>query len=311
MSVAIGLGLTEFPFAGARGYWRWADLCESGGIDSIWQTDRIVTAAPMLECMSAMAALAGRTRRLKFGMNVVSLAMREPVLVARQCASIDVLSEGRLLPGFGVGNPQAPEWSALHIDTATRGRRTDEALEIIARLWAGGPVDFEGTCFRLSGARIAPLPVQPALPMWLGGRSMAAIRRTARFGTGWQGGPETPQRIEPVIAAIRVAVRETGRRIDDDHYGATFPFRFGRADSARVRAVMTAWQKRTGDDPRDYFAIGDGGAIIDRMDAYVRAGVSKFILRPLADTEDDTLEQTRRLIEEVLPLVASRWPRRA
>ncbi|MEJ0071806.1 MAG: LLM class flavin-dependent oxidoreductase [Pseudomonadota bacterium] len=197
MTVAIGLGLMEFPFADAAGYWRWVDLCEAGGIDSLWQTDRLVSREPILECMTAIAALAGRTRRLKFGMNVVSLALRDPVLVAKQCATIDVLSEGRLLPAFGVGSPLAPEWKALDLDTKTRGRRTDEGLEIIRRLWTEDSVDFAGEHYRLSGASISPKPVQADLPMWIGGSSEAAIRRTARYGTGWQAGPERPEEAAP------------------------------------------------------------------------------------------------------------------
>ena len=82
-NVAIGLGLMEFPFTGVAGFWRWVDLCEAGGIDSLWQTDRMVSREPILECMSVMAALAGRTRRLKFGVNVLSLAFRDPVLLAQ------------------------------------------------------------------------------------------------------------------------------------------------------------------------------------------------------------------------------------
>ena len=178
--------------------------------------------------MAAMAALAGRTRRLRFGMNVVSLALRDPVLLAKQCATIDVLSEGRLLPAFGIGSPLGPEWQALDIDTKTRGRRTDEALEIIARLWREDSVDFAGKHYRLSGASISPKPVQPDLPMWIGGSSEAAIRRTARYGTGWQAGAETPADVGKVVAAIKKAVAEAGRTIDEDHYGAAFPFYFGR-----------------------------------------------------------------------------------
>ena len=136
MTVAVGLGLMDLPFADSRDYWRWVDLCEEGGVDSLWQTDRLVSRAPILECMSVMAALAGRTKKLRFGMNVVSLALRDPVLLARQCATVDWLSGGRLLPGFGIGSPAGPEWKALNIDTATRGRRTDESLEIIKRLWS-------------------------------------------------------------------------------------------------------------------------------------------------------------------------------
>jgi alkanesulfonate monooxygenase SsuD/methylene tetrahydromethanopterin reductase-like flavin-dependent oxidoreductase (luciferase family) len=84
MSVAIGLGLAGFPFSGAAAYWLWVDLCDAGGADSPWQTNRLVSREPILECMTVMAALAGRTRRIKFGMNVLSMALRDPVLVPKR-----------------------------------------------------------------------------------------------------------------------------------------------------------------------------------------------------------------------------------
>lgn len=311
MTVAVGLGLMEFPFEDARGYWRWVDLCEAGGIDSMWQTDRLVSTQPILECMTTMAALAGRTRRLKFGMNVVSLALRDPILVAKQCATIDVLSEGRLLPAFGIGSPLAPEWKALGLDEKTRGRKTDEGLEIIARLWREESVDFAGTHYRLKGASISPRPVQPDLPMWIGGGSKAAIARTGRYGTGWQAGAETPAEAAPIVAAIKVAAKEAGRRIDDDHYGAGFPFYFGSPGDPAVARGMEAYTKRTGRDAAEIFAVGDAAVIVDRIAAYVEAGVSKFVLRPVGRGEAQITAQTRRLIEQVLPLVAARWPKPA
>jgi probable F420-dependent oxidoreductase len=261
--------------------------------------------------MSVMAALAGRTRRLKFGVNVLSLAFRDPVLVAKQCATIDVLSEGRLLPAFGIGSPLAPEWRTLNLDTKTRGRKTDEGLEIIGRLWREETVDFEGVHYHLSGASISPKPVQPDLPMWIGGSSEAAIRRTARFGTGWQAGAETPDQVADVIAGIRAAAAAEGRAIDDDHYGAGIPYRFGRADDPGLDRLFDAYKRRTGRDPLRYFAIGDAEAIVERIAAYIAAGITKFILRPAARGDDEMLWQTRRLIEEVLPMVAARWPKPA
>ena len=247
-SIAVGLGIMEFPFDTAAGFWRWVDLCEAGGIDSLWQTDRLISRAPILESMSALAAIAGRTRRLKFGVNVVSVAMREPVLLAKQCATIDMLSGGRLLPGFGIGSPRGPEWQAMHLDATTRGRKTDEALEIIGRLWAGEKLDYEGKHFRLTGAQIAPLPAQPDLPMWIGGSSDAAVRRTARYGTGWQAGAEPAAEVGRVIAAIRAAVVEAGRHIDDDHYGAACAYRFGTWDDPGMGRVAEAYRARTGRD---------------------------------------------------------------
>jgi probable F420-dependent oxidoreductase len=304
MAVSIGLGLMEFPFASAAGFWRWVDLCEAGGVDSLWQTDRIVSSTPFLESMTTMAALAGRTRRLKFGMNVVSLAFRDPVLLAKQCATIDVLSEGRLLPAFGIGSPLAPEWQALGLDSATRGRRTDEALEIIRRLWSEESVDFAGAYYHLQGASILPRPVQPELPMWIGGSSAAAIRRTARIGTGWIAGAEPPAEAGRIVAAIRAATAAAGRTIDDDHYGVGIPFHFGSPGDPARQPAFDAYRQRTGRDPADYFAVGNAEAIHARLRAYVTAGVSKFILRPIATGEEAVLTQTRQLIEQVLPLVA-------
>ena len=305
MSVAIGLGLMDFPFAGAADYWRWVDLCEAGGVDSLWQTDRLVSRTPILECMAVMAALAGRTRRMRFGMNVVSLALRDPVLLAKQCATIDVLSEGRLLPAFGIGSPVGPEWQALDIDTKTRGRRTDESLEIIARLWREDSVDFAGKHYRLKGASISPRPVQPDLPMWIGGSSEAAIRRTAKYGTGWQGGAEPAAETGRVVAAIKQAAADAGRSIDDDHYGAAFPFYFGSPDDSIVSGAIAAYTKRTGRDAQGYFAIGDAGTILARVHEYIDVGVSKFILRPVGSGEG-ILDQTKQLIEKVLPSIGKK-----
>src|ERR1700742_514649 len=311
MGIGIGLGCAEFPFSGASAYWRWIDMCEAGGVDSIWQTDRIVSRQPFLESMTTMAALAGRTRRMKFGMNVVSLAFRDPVLLAKQCATIDMLSEGRLLPAFGIGSPLGPEWQALGIDTKTRGKRTDESLEIIARLWREESVDFSGAFYKLKGVTILPKPVQRDLPMWIGGSTDAAIKRTARFGTGWQAGGDPPAEAGRVVAAIKLAVAETDRSIDDDHYGAGFAFHFGSPDAPVVAKAMAAYAKRTGRDAAGAFAVGDSETILARLAEYVDAGISKFILRPLGGDDDAILAQTRMLIEQVLPRAAPRWPKRS
>jgi alkanesulfonate monooxygenase SsuD/methylene tetrahydromethanopterin reductase-like flavin-dependent oxidoreductase (luciferase family) len=220
-----------------------------------------------------------------------------------------VLSEGRLLPAFGIGSPTGAEWSALNIDTRTRGGKTDEGLEIIRRLWAEDEVSFDGKHYKLTKASINPKPVQPDLPMWIGGSSEAAIRRTAKFGTGWQASAETPADVAPLVQAIRTQSAALGRSIDEDHFGIGIPFRFGRPDDAGVERVMETYRKRTNRDPRDYFAIGDANTVLDRIRAYVDAGLSKFVLRPAAAGADDLLEQTRLVVEKVLPVAAQRWPK--
>ena len=301
--IAVGLGLNTFPFSGAGAFWRWVDLCEEGGVDSLWQTDRLVSEEPFLEVMSVMAALAGRTERIKFGMNVASVGLRDPLLLAKQCATIDVLSEGRLLPAFGIGAIRAPDWATTGTETAGRGRRTDEGLEIIARLWTEASVDFEGEFYRYRGATIMPKPVQKELPLWLGGSSKAAIRRTARFGTGWQAGLETPEQVAPAIAGIKAALAENGRRIDADHYGAGFDFRFGNWEEPLMQRVAEAYAARFQRDPQAGIVAGDAAAIMRRIEEFVAAGASKFVLRPIGSDDDDILHQTQRLIEEVQPAV--------
>ncbi len=303
MTISAGLGLANFPFSNGRAFWRWVELCESGGIDSIWQSDRLVSPIPNLEVMSVMAALAGGTKRLKFGMNVASLGHRDPFITAKACATIDVLSEGRLLPAFGVGTARSADYSARGVPTQGRGKRSAEALEILSTLWAKGSITFEGTYYRYEDATLAPGPVQSPMPLWVGGSAPAAIERTARWGTGWQAGLETPEEIAPVIQAIKARADALGRPIDEDHFGAGFAFRFGRADDPVAKAQREALQARLGAQAEAMMAVGDGETILERLLAYHAAGAHKFILRPMASDDEDMMRQTARLIAEVLPQV--------
>ena len=304
MSVRIGLGIANLPFASASDLWRWIDRCEDSLIDSIWQTDRLISNQPMLESMSFMAALAGRTERLKFGMNVVVLPFRDPLVIAKQCATIDYLSGGRLLPAFGLGRATALEFTSAARSGSARGAWTDEVLQFLARVWTEDSVTFEGKHITYRDVTIEPKPVQSPLPIWIGGSSKAAIRRTARYGTGWLSGVQAPAQIAPTIAAIREQSAAEGRPIDDDHYGAGFAYRFGSWDDPIVQRTA-AGLSRVADagNPRDYIAVGDASDIRARLAEYIAAGASKFVLRPLAETPEEVFAQTDRLIEEVVPAV--------
>ena len=307
MKVRIGIGVAQLPFDDARTFWRFVDRCEEGDVDSLWQTDRLVSSYPQLEPMSVMAALAGATERLKFGMNVVVVTFRDPLVLAKECATIDWLSGGRLLPAFGVGPPIAPEWAATGREVAGSGALVDEALDIMTRLWSGERVTVAGRFFRYTDVRIAPLPVQSPLPLWVGGRSRAAVRRTARIGTGWLGGVESPEQVAGVVAAIKAEAAATGRAIDLDHFGAAFAFRFGSSDEPLVQRTGTVLAALAGtDDPRRHVAVGGAREILARIEEFVSAGATKFVLRPIALGEADVLDQTERLIAEVLPVVHGR-----
>jgi len=305
MTVSAGLGLANYPFATAREFWRWVDLCDSGGVDSLWQSDRLIGREPNLETLSLMAALAGGSKRLKFGMNVASLGLRDPVVTAKACATIDVLSDGRLLPAFGVGSARSRDYAATGTPTKGRGKRTDEGLEILSRLWAEESVSFDGAYYRLDDASIAPRPLQQPLPLWVGGSAAAAVERTARWGTGWQAGIESPAEVAPVITAIKARCAELGRHIDEDHFGAGFGFRLGSPDEPIVTRYRELLEQRLGRAPDGFVAVGGTTEIMALVNEFRHAGVDKFVLRPIASDGADFLAQTRRFVEELLPEVAA------
>ncbi len=303
MGIGAGIGIANFTFDDARGFWQWVDLCDNGGVDSIWQSDRIIDPTPNLEAMSVMAALAGGTQRLKFGMNVLSLGLRDPVLTAKQCATIDVLSEGRLLPAFGVGSALSRDYTATGTPTKGRGKRTDEGLEIMSRLWQEDKVSFDGQYYTLDEASIAPKPIQNPLPLWVGGSAKQAIERTARWATGWQAGIENAADVGPVITAIKQRAGELGRRIDDDHFGAGFGFRFGTADEPIVARYNELLTKRLGKAPEGFTAVGGVDEMMALVHDFRNAGVHKFILRPIAAGTEEMLTQTRLMVDELIPAI--------
>lgn len=305
MTVSAGLGIANFPFTDAREFWRWVDVCDAGGVDSIWQSDRIISTEAQLECMSTMAALAGASKRLKFGMNVASLGLRDPVLTAKMCATIDVLSDGRLLPAFGVGSALSRDFGATGTPTKGRGKRTAEGLEIMARLWREDRVTFDGDYYQLDDASISPKPVQDPLPLWVGGSAKQAIERTARWGTGWQAGIESPSQVAPVISAIKTRCGELDRHIDEDHFGAGFAFRFGSPDEPVCGRYLELLRKRLGRQPEGFTAVGGRAEVMGLLQEFRHAGVHKFILRPIATDGADFIAQTRQFIDEILPAVAA------
>jgi probable F420-dependent oxidoreductase len=306
MSVRIGLGIQGFPFSDQAEFWRWVDFCEDSAVDSLWCSDRLVSAQPTLEPMALLAALAGRTQRLKFGMNVVVLPFRDPLVLAKQCATIDFLSKGRLLPAFGVGNDTAPEWAATGRPTTGRGTQADEIMELLRRLWSEERVTFSGKHYHYTDVTISPRPLQAQLPMWMGGSSEAAINRTAKLATGWLGSSgQSPAQAGQVVRAIRTRLQKYGRTIEDDHYGIGIPFRFGRWDEPVVERSAAALASRLGPngDIASVMAVGDAEAIAGVVQAFVAAGLSKFVLRPIAASGSEVLEQSRLLEREVIPTV--------
>tara|TARA_Y100001934_G_scaffold266771_1_gene346633 strand:- start:287 stop:1207 length:921 start_codon:yes stop_codon:yes gene_type:complete len=306
MTIGLGLGISRYPFDAAREYWAWVEQCERGRVDSIWQTDRLVSKDPMLECVATMAALAGATDRIRFGMNVASIALRDPLLTAKQLATVDVLSEGRVLPAFGIGSAVSRDYSATGTPTKARGKKANEALELVHRLWNEEAVSFDGTFFQYDEAAIAPRPVNDEIPLWIGGSSEVAMKRTAKYGTGWLGGIDTPEQAAVMVSGIKAALKDTGRSIDEDHYGATFSFRIGSSEDQATKQTAEGLKARTGKDPSRFMVAGDAEAVIGRAEEYIAGGCSKFVCMPIARNAAEMTEQTQLFIDHVMPAFEGR-----
>lgn len=303
MSVRIGLAVGGWPFGPAESdrFWAFIDRAEALGFDSIWLSDRLVSTSPILEPITGLAAVAGRTRRMKFGMSVVVLPLRNPVVLAKEIATIDFLSNGRMLPAFGIGTEDQREYEAAGVAKEERAGRTDEAVTLMRRLWSEEHVSHHGRYYHVSDVTIAPRPVQKSLPVWFGGRSDAAYRRIGRSGDGWLASFLTTDEFAAGAEAIRRHAAAAGRSIDDDHYGVILSTTVARtAEQARELAGPYLRRFRPDAATEQLSAFGTPDDVARRIEAYLAAGASKFVLRPACPPEE-LLDQLEVLGHEVAP----------
>ena len=209
--VSVGCVLNRLSATDARGRRTIVELADDAGLDHLGFGDHVsfYTGAGLDGLLAAAGALAV-TDRLSTNTAVYLLPLRHPVPVARQLADIAHLAPGRFVFGVGIGGEDPHEVESCGVDPRTRGRRMDEALEIVRQLLSGAAVDFEGEHFALESARIAPSPTVP-IPIVVGGRSDAAIRRAGRLGDGWFGIWVSPDRYRQSLAAMEEAAEEAGR----------------------------------------------------------------------------------------------------
>ncbi len=292
---------------GASFLWALADLCERSAIDSLWLSDRLSSPIPIPEPLTALAAVAARTRRLKFGPSVLVLPFRTPVVLGKALATIDYLSDGRLLPAVGIGAEPPREFEASGVPYAGRGRRADEMMQILRRLWVEDAVTFRGEFYRLEGVTILPKPVQAALPLWVGGKSEAAQRRAGRLGDGWIPSLITPDEFARGVERVREHAAAAGREVPVDHFGALINYILAESSAAGWRLAEPYLPRGRVDEAtlRAAAAFGPAEVVAEQIEHYVARGGSKFILRPLCPPER-MLEQIQRLAEEVIPAIHGR-----
>ncbi len=283
-------------------FWRFVETCEKSAIDSVWFSERLSSPLPVPEPITAMAAIAARTSRLKFGPSVLITPFRSPVMAARELAMIDYLSSGRMLPAFGIGAEQEREFLAAGVPFKERGRRTDEAIVIMRRCWEEDEVTFAGEFWRLDRITVLPKPVQRPFPLWIGGNSEAAMRRAGRLGDGWIPSFITPSRLAEGVKKTQEFAAAAGREVPADHFGVLCYFCLDD-DPGRARTTAAPFVPRNRVDDAtlaECTAFGPPGLVRERLEQYVAGGASKFILRPMCPS-DQMLDQLARLGADVVP----------
>jgi probable F420-dependent oxidoreductase len=311
MAIKYRVGVMPGPWPptadGADLFWRFVDTCERSDIDSLWFSDRLSSPGPVLEPITTMAAVAARTRRLKFGPSVLVTPFRTPVMMARELAMIDYLSDGRMLPAVGIGVEQEREFKAAGVPFRERGRRTDEAITIMRRCWAEDEVTFAGEFWHLDRVTVLPKPVQQPFPLWIGGNSEAAMRRAGRLGDGWIPSFIAPEAFRVGVEKTQAFAAEAGREVPSDHFGSLVYVCLERdRETARKLAMPFVPRNRVDDATLDACtAFGPPEVVLERLDQYIAGGGSKFIARPMCPP-DRLLEQLARLDAEVIPAVHRR-----
>lgn len=274
IGVAAGAGVADDPnaFVGL------VDALDDLGYDSIWVPDVVTT--PTLDPIAALAVAAGRRARLKLGTHLI-IPGRNPVLLAKQLATLDQLSNGRVLINAVLGLRQPGELDAQGVDADARTSMLEESLHVMRTLWRGDGVTFDGRHHHYDDARLAVTPRQQPLEVWLGGQVPAALRRCGRIGDGWMPGLCTPAEAAAGRVEIERAAAEAGRSIDREHFGVNLSWVDG-AISEAVRHNIAA--RRPDVEAEEIIAIGSAG-LAEQIHAFLDVGFSKFVIRPAEQPE--------------------------
>lgn len=273
LKVRIGVAASGQATEDPAGFLTLVDALDDLGYDSLWIPDVITT--PTFDPIAALGVAAGRRARLKLGTHLI-VPGRNPVLLAKQLATLDRLSNGRLLLLAVLGLRHPHELDAQGVDAKARPKMLEEAIHIMRTLWSGEPLLFAGEHHTYTEARLAVLPVQDPLEVWLGGMVPAALRRCGRLGEGWMPGMVTPDEAAEARVVIEAAATEAGRVVDGEHYGINISWVDDHIPDAVVEGVRA---RRPDLQAEDVIARGTAG-LAERVHAFVDAGFTKFVIRP-------------------------------
>src|SRR5271169_897584 len=271
----IGLHLPQIG-AGAAEIARIAVRAEQTGYDSIWVSDHLLVPdsggrLPAIEIMEPIATLAyaaALTSKIKLATSVIVVPYRNAIHLAKELATLDCLSSGRVVAGVASGWLEA-EFRALGAPYEKRGAYTDETIKLMRAMWSSAVPEFHGEFFNLSGMRFGPRPAAGNIPIWIGGTSRRAVRRAVELGDGWHGTRMKPEQVAERIGWIREIAGRRGRSLD------------GFSISHRVYIGFAPQWKDTGGYVEGILA--PPAEMADYLNRFAAIGVDEILITPLGN----------------------------
>lgn len=288
---------------------RAAELAESLGFDSLWTGDHVAFPVPILDPLMQLAQIAAFSERLTVGTAVYLLPLRHPTPVAKQVATLDHLSSGRLVFGVGVGGEFPEEYAACGVPVRERGARLEEALPLLRQLWSGEPVEHRGRFWTMPPIRMLPKPVQEGgPPIWGGGRAQRPLQRIGRLADGWISYVVTPARYRAGLETIAAAAERAGRRISSFGTGHLLFTCIADSHEAAWGVAAEHLSQRYAMDFREparkYAALGRPEDVAAKVAVFRDAGVRHVVVDAVGPHEQRE-EQIIRFARDVCPLLGA------
>jgi probable F420-dependent oxidoreductase len=278
---------------------------EALGYDSVWSGDHVSFHNPLYDAMTLLSAYAAITSRVRLGTAVYLLALRPAAIAAKVTATLDVLSGGRLIFGVGVGGENPKEFELCGVPHGERGARVTEAIDAVRTLWRDTPATFKGRFTSFERVSIDPKPVQAAgPPIWIGGRSDAALARAGRQGDGWVSYVVQPERYARSLDKIRTAAQQAGRSLDGFVAAHLAFVTVGRDYETAKAAWVKCLTRRYAQDfeplAKKYGIIGTPEQCAEQLETFRAAGCNYVIVSPIGELEHER-EQLERVAADILP----------
>ena len=279
---------------------------ESAGFDILTTGEHIVFFRPILDVITVLSFAAAATKTIRLAPSTIILPLRHPTIMAKELSSLDQLSNGRLIASIGIGGDYPREFAACGVSTKERGIRANESLEILRKYWSGERFDYHGKIFQLQDVDMLPTPLQPGgPPIWVCGRTEAAMKRAARLGDGWQPYMYTAEMFRESVDKVHGYAAAHSRELTEDFTFTSFSYvsmapsvEEGRANA--IEQLSYRFNLPFEKIVDKYCAYGRPEDIIESLSNYVDAGATTVVVA-LVMPPQERLEYVERFATEILP----------